>query len=425
MRSFRDTTQEREPRLRAVSRRERRFTRKPRPDTFGRAVKTVGLFAGIGGIELGLKQAGHEAVLLCEIDRSARAVLEAGFPGVPLAADVMKMRSLPAETEVLAAGFPCQDMSQAGRTAGIGGKNSGLVREVFRLLGRTRVPWVVLENVPFMLQLARGRAMDVIASAFEDAGYDWAYRVVDTRSFGVPQRRKRVYFVASRVGDPREVLYADESGEFREPPHRGRACGFYWTEGLRGLGWAVDAVPTLKGGSTVGIPSPPAIWMTDGRIVTPDLRDAERLQGFDVDWTAPAAEVVRASFRWKLVGNAVSVPVAAWIGRRLASPGKPVTGDGEPCRRDAAWPGAVAHVGGAGRRAHAISPYPFAPRRGALRSFLRYEPKMLSERATRGFVSRLLRSGLEYPAEFLTALEHHLRVTGASGPSTRRRRAGV
>ncbi len=100
----------------------------------------------------------------------------------------------------------------------------------------------------------------------------------------------------------------------------GLACGFYWTEGVRGLGWAVDAVPTLKGGSTIGIPSPPAIWMPDGEIVVPEIRDAERLQGFDADWTEPAAATSRRKgARWKLVGNAVSVPVARWVGERLVT----------------------------------------------------------------------------------------------------------
>src|SRR5690606_19679397 len=97
-------------------------------------------------------------------------------------------------------------------------------------------------------------------------------------------------------------------------------CGFYWTEGLRGLGWAVNAVPTLKGGSSIGIPSPPAIVLPDGRVVTPDIRDAERLQGFPADWTKVAETVARRSARWRLVGNAVSVPAADWIGKRLLKP---------------------------------------------------------------------------------------------------------
>ena len=96
------------------------------------------------------------------------------------------------------------------------------------------------------------------------------------------------------------------------------ACGFYWTEGIRGLGWAVDAVPTLKGGSTIGIPSPPAMVFPLGLVGKPDVRDAERMQGFVADWTQPAESVVRAGHRWHLVGNAVTVDVATWIGERLA-----------------------------------------------------------------------------------------------------------
>ena len=253
------------------------------------SLATSGLFAGVGGIELGLSRAGHETQLLCEVDDSAAAVLEARFPGATVHGDIQTMGSLPEGTELLAGGFPCQDLSQAGRTKGIAGARSGLIGEVFRLLEQQRVPWVFLENVPFMLQLSKGRALDVIVAALEHLGYRWAYRVVDTRAFGLPQRRRRVLIVASLDDDPRKVLFADEAGapDVAEN-YRELACGFYWTEGVRGLGWAVDAIPTLKGGSTVGVPSPPAIWLPDGRFVTPHIRDAERLQGFAVDWTRPA-----------------------------------------------------------------------------------------------------------------------------------------
>lgn len=127
-----------------------------------RSLRVVGLFAGIGGIELGLSRAGHESLLMCEIDRTARAVLDARFPEVRKHDDVTTLERLPRETDLVAAGFPCQDLSQAGKTAGIAGSRSGLVGEVFRLLERTRVPWLLLENVPFMLQLAKGQALDVI-----------------------------------------------------------------------------------------------------------------------------------------------------------------------------------------------------------------------------------------------------------------------
>src|SRR5216683_2600484 len=113
-------------------------------------MNVVGLFAGIGGIEEGFHRAGHHTTLLCEIDVGAQAVLAARFPDVPCLPDIRDLRSIPA-AEIVAAGFPCQDLSQAGRTAGIGGARSGLVEEVFRLLARraSKLQWLFLENVPF------------------------------------------------------------------------------------------------------------------------------------------------------------------------------------------------------------------------------------------------------------------------------------
>src|SRR5581483_4102304 len=173
-----------------------------------------------------------------------------------------------------------------------------------------------------MLQLERGRAMRHLVDTLEELGFTWAYRVVDAISFGLPQRRRRVLLLASRTEDPRPVLLSQDAGEPLDRMTPRTACGFYWTEGTRGLGWAVDAVPTLKGGSTIGIPSPPGIRFVDGFIGLPDIRDAERLQGFEAGWTQPALQdgTRRDGVRWKLVGNAVSVPVSRWVGERLNDP---------------------------------------------------------------------------------------------------------
>lgn len=371
-------------------------------------LSVAGLFAGVGGIELGLHRAGHRSALLCESEPGALAVLEDRFPGVAIAADVCRLPSLPADTQLLSAGFPCQDLSQAGLTRGIGGNRSGLIAEVFRLLRRRRVPWLLLENVPFMLQLARGRALDVIVTELEALGYRWAYRVVDSRAFGLPQRRERVFLLASIEHDPRAVLFADDVGPTRDDAHSGRsAFGFYWTEGVRGLGWAVDAVPTLKGGSTVGIPSPPAILLPTGEIVTPDLRDAERMQGFRADWTKPAEQVGRRSHRWKLVGNAVTVRVSAWIGRRLASPGGyDGTGDA-PLPRGYPWPRAAWNTGG-GRYVADVSAWPVNRPRPPIQDFLRFSTRPLSLRAAAGFRSRTMTSSLRFPPGFLDAVDAHI-----------------
>lgn len=374
-----------------------------------RSLCVAGLFAGVGGLELGLSRAGHETTLFCEIDPGAQAVLEVRFPGIDLIDDVRDLKSLPAGTDLLAGGFPCQDLSQAGKTAGIEGARSGLVGEIFRLLEKRRVPLVLLENVPFMLQLSRGRALEVVVSALESLGYRWAYRIVDTRAFGLPQRRERVFLLAALDEDPRKVLFADEAGEPDDEKTRiGKvACGFYWTEGIRGLGWAVDAVPTLKGGSTIGIPSPPAILLPSGAIVRPDVKDAERLQGFAADWTQPSESVRRRGHRWHLVGNAITVDVATWIGERLAAPGEYDPEGDAPLPKGRPWPRAAWNLG-QGRFAADLSAWPEHRPRTPLQEFLRFPTEPLSAKATAGFLSRARSGSLRFPAGFLEKVERHL-----------------
>lgn len=385
-------------------------------------MRIAGLFAGIGGFELGMHRAGHSAALLCDVLPASKAVLASHFPCVEYRSDITELRSLPREVDVICAGFPCQDLSQAGRTAGLGGDRSGLIGEVFRLLSRRRVPTVVVENVPFMLQLNGGDAMRAIVDEFEQRGYRWAYRVVDSYSFGLPQRRERVYLVASRELDPSAVLLADDRPIARPASALGRlAHGFYWTEGEGGLGWAVDAVPTLKNGSTIGIPSPPAVLMPDGRVIKPSIRDGERLQGFDADWTRPAEEVARASVRWSLVGSAVSVPVAQWVGERLTVPGVYDAARDEDFPRAGKAPKA-ARFDGNRRFAVRISTDPLGSRPPPLAPFLTdtSDQQMLSIKATHGFLSRTRRARLRFVPGFIAAVEHHLfRMGGTPPPAPR------
>jgi DNA (cytosine-5)-methyltransferase 1 len=389
-------------------------------------MRVAGLFAGIGGIELGLHAAGHSAAILCELDPAARTVLRARFPDTPLHDDVRTLTRLPDGVDVLAGGFPCQDLSQAGRTRGIAGERSGLVHEIFRLLRTHDVPHVLLENVSFMRSLGRGHAMRVLTAELELLGYRWAYRVIDTRAFGLPQRRQRLYLFASRTFDPAPRLLTEDAlapGETDpdadETSHAGRACGFYWTEGTRGLGWAVDAVPTLKGGSTLGIASPPAIWLPDGRFVTPDIRDAERMQGFPADWTLPAETIVRRGFRWRLVGNAVSVPVAAWLGRVLAVPPAPVELRTRPMDTTTGWPFAACGGPGLPPRAALVSMWPVRAPHRSLVEFMEHEPKTLSFKASSGFLARFRAGRLRRPEGFLAALERHVETLAASSAPDR------
>lgn len=379
-------------------------------------MNVVGLFAGIGGFEVGLGRAGHTTLLTCEVFPPAVAVLGARLDA-PNHPDIRTLDDLPADTELLCGGFPCQDLSQAGKTRGIAGERSGLVDHVFRLLDRRPVPWVVLENVSFMLHLDRGRAMERLVAAFEERGYRWAYRVVNSLAF-LPQRRERVFFVASRVADPAEVILGEEV-EPKTPATTlaTHAHGFYWTEGIRGLGWAPDAIPTLKNGSSVGIPGPPAILLPDGRVIKPDIRDAERLQGFPEGWTAPAEAVARRSWRWSLVGNAVTVPVAEWLGSRLAAPPGYDRGRDRLFLPGKGWPRA-ARFDGSARTEVVINAFPVWRARQPLHRFLAHPGEPLSERATAGFLARARTSSLRLITdEFLARIEGHLaRMRGQIRP---------
>lgn len=374
-------------------------------------VRAVGLFSGIGGFELGLARVGIETDLLCEYWEPAASTLQRHFDA-RVVGDIRKLAALPT-VEVVTAGFPCTDLSQVGQTAGIGRDESGLVNEVFRLVEQTPPTWLVLENVPNMLSLHGGAPIRYITEWFDDRGWNWAYRTVDSQHFGVRQRRRRVFLVASPVEDPRGVLFADEAG-IRAASQKHQAYGFSWTEGNRGLGWGEGVTPTLKGGSKVGISSPPGVWRPGAElgqaIVRPSITAGEHLQGFRVGWTS---RVSHEGHRWKLLGNAVTVPVAAWIGQRLLAPGESVDVPRRSLNPQGKWPSAAAGMRGK-QEAWQLSERPLAvkPRLSLAGTLRAYGAAPLSLGATSGFATRLENSSLRYRPEFADALQRHVQHMG-------------
>lgn len=369
-------------------------------------MEVVGLFAGIGGFELGFHKAGFHTSLLVESDEAAQQVLAKNFRDVRLHDDVTTLQKLPRKAKLVLAGFPCQDLSMVGSRNGLKGSKSSLVDNLFRLVRPDHVETVVIENVYFMLHLDRGAAMDSLVTRFEALGFKWAYRVLDTMGFGLPQRRRRVYLVASRTLDPRMVLFADERvTEDTLKPSIDKPLGFYWTEGRSGVGLTVDGIPPLKVGSAVGIPSTPAVLFPDGEVLTPNPEACARLQGFSSTWIPTRLQLLTRSPVWRLTGNAVSVPVSSWVAHRIAHPGAVRKNLAlAEISKDRHWPDAAWNVDGTRVKVQA-SDKPIRRKLSSIEHFRDDGWRRLSDRALDGFLRRLTEGNLWTPAGFVQALK--------------------
>jgi DNA (cytosine-5)-methyltransferase 1 len=164
-------------------------------------VKVLDLFSGIGGFSLGLERAGMQTVAFCEIEPFCRKILRKHWPSVPIYEDVTKLTAKQLTTDgisvdVICGGFPCQDISTAGKGAGIGGERSGLWKEYARLIGQLRPRYVIVENVSALL----GRGLSVVLGDLAEIGYDAEWHCIPASAVGAPHRRDRVWIIASWQG---------------------------------------------------------------------------------------------------------------------------------------------------------------------------------------------------------------------------------
>ena len=182
-------------------------------------MKFVSLFAGVGGFDLGLEQAGHTCMGQVEIDKNARAILEKHWPNVPKHDDVTTAIDwadeigLTGNVELVVGGFPCQDLSVAGKRAGLAGERSGLFYDALAFAKSVKAKTILLENVPGLLSSNQGRDFGVLLTELANAGYsNIEWRVLNSQFFGVAQRRRRVFIVASVGTEPfKQVLAECES----------------------------------------------------------------------------------------------------------------------------------------------------------------------------------------------------------------------
>ena len=179
-------------------------------------MKVLELFAGIGGFSVGLARIGSfKTVAFCEIDKHARKVLQKNWPGVPIYEDVkgITYERLKADgnvPDVITGGFPCQDISTAGRGAGLAGERSGLWFEFARIIKEVRPRWVIAENVSAL----RSRGLDQVLRSLSEIGYDAEWHCIPASAVGAPHQRDRIWIIAypnEQYGRPKSSV-SDSSG---------------------------------------------------------------------------------------------------------------------------------------------------------------------------------------------------------------------
>jgi DNA (cytosine-5)-methyltransferase 1 len=182
-------------------------------------LRVLSLFAGIGGFDLGLERTGgFKTVAFCEIDKKAQAVLRKHWPEVPIYDDVTSLTAdrLAADgiaVDVICGGFPCQDISLAGRGAGIEGNRSGLWGEYARLVREIRPRFVIVENVAALL----GRGLDRVLRDLAESGYDAEWECLGAYHVGAPHIRDRLWLIAYP----------------RSEQHEGKSASIEWASAAR------------------------------------------------------------------------------------------------------------------------------------------------------------------------------------------------
>lgn len=320
--------------------------------------RTIGsLFAGIGGFDLGFERAGFRTTWACEIDQKAQAVLRLRFPDAKLHDDVCAVGAHNLEpVDVVTFGSPCQDLSVAGKRAGLAGERSGLFHEAVRVIRELRAAhgkpdFAIWENVPGAFSSNGGRDFAAVIDALVNIGArDVAWRVLDSRFFGVAQRRRRVFLVADFGGERAEQVLALAAGvrgyspkerkaRRGSPPgsRAGAGSNRPYTLEVRGRDGegvlehrqdnTANALRTPGGGrggmgvGAVAFHERPAASVV--RRLTPV--ECCRLQGFPDNWNEAGIDkegkriTMADSPRYRQLGNAVTVNVANWLARNLAA----------------------------------------------------------------------------------------------------------
>jgi DNA (cytosine-5)-methyltransferase 1 len=290
-------------------------------------LKVASFFSGIGGFDLAFQQAGCQIVFQCELDKFCNKVLQKHWPDVKRISNIkdVMVDDIP-HSDIWCGGFPCQDLSLAnqGKRKGLEGERSGLFTQFARLVKSAPPKWLVIENVPGLLNSSGGQDFKYVLETLDDIGYFVAWRVLDAKHFGTPQRRRRVFLVASHQTDraarvlfeygiPDQMVRKSETSFGSTPKLAGECVQETDLFAIQHatIGRKPEAGPQAKG------------YRNDGETYTLDSRGSADVvcapnDGFGVrETTGLSGEL--DSRRLKAIGNAVNVHVVRWIASRLVA----------------------------------------------------------------------------------------------------------
>ena len=365
-------------------------------------VRYISLFSGIGGLE----HSSAAPLLLCEVDEACQGLLKSRYPEVPVHQDVTTLEKVP-KADYVVGGWPCQDLSSAGKLAGLRGRRSGLFFDMLRVGALSGAHTLIGENVPNLLSINKGHDFELVRSALDQAGYPHiSWRILNAREFGLPQERRRLFIVASKTAERALALHATPVSGSIDPEMSEAAYGFYWTGGSRSICFSAGYTPPLKIGATDNNGRAPVAVMSGGMVRKLTPCEFLSLQGFrsdDFEHLAPSTVL-------RMAGNAVALPVGQFVIDSVVA-----------CAPSGGLRSGYGSVGESGyfdgRMLWSVSNEAM-PLAQNLHKFL--DPsatESLSSQAAAGLIVRSVRSGKAMPAELFDVLLSLSKTRGPLRPS--------
>src|SRR5699024_3374393 len=288
-------------------------------------MKFIDLFAGIGGFRLGMEMAGHEPVGWCEKDKFVQKSYKAMYStkGEWFADDIrtVKPKDMP-EFDCITGGFPCQSFSIAGKRRGFQDTRGTLFFEIARIIRERKPKLVFLENVKGLFNHDGGRTFGTILNTFWELGYDVEWQLLNSKDFGVPQNRERVFIVGYPRGTRRRKIFPIRGTNGESNKNTIKTVGKYMgtnrdtgqrVYGIDGIFATLTTTSHINDMPKIAIPTKNS--KENIRKLTP--KECWRLQGFPDELFEKANQVNSDAQLYKQAGNAVTVNVVYEIAKRF------------------------------------------------------------------------------------------------------------